>query len=346
MSRDSLRHRVHDMEVPYRQQLRLALGQPPPSPRLGTSDNAGCGRSCRRSPYARTPRSRSVRRGRRAPPCDSARSRSSPSAGRGCTARGWLHPERDRGRGRCPRPPELVGPRPRRYAPPAPPYLCSLACGAARSGVERALDLGDPSCRYAGVARRRLQLGVPEQSLDQPMVVPLSSRCVAKLWRSECRMTRLPQPRGSRRFLEQSAELARRSDADDRRDRERAAASSRGAAASSVGRAFHHCRSSARPAAGNITCRSLPTLRCTMIICALFDVARSQPHHLARPQPAAIAERQHRSCTSGSSPWSAAAWPPPARHRRQLLRLLEVPDLGRQIVPPQRDAGTETSPPS
>ena len=88
---------------------RPAIGVTPPP---GTSDNAGCRRSCTRSPYGRTPRSRSVRRAPRAPPCDSARLHSSPSIARGSHAPDWPHAKQGRDRGKYPRPPELVEPWP------------------------------------------------------------------------------------------------------------------------------------------------------------------------------------------------------------------------------------------
>jgi hypothetical protein len=44
-------------------------------------------------------------------PCGSSRWRSSPSSGRDSHGRGWLDARRPRGRGRCPRPPELAVPR-------------------------------------------------------------------------------------------------------------------------------------------------------------------------------------------------------------------------------------------
>src|SRR5215471_4394394 len=57
----------------------------------------------------------SARHIRRAPPCDSARSHSSPSIGRGSYARCWRHAKQNRDRGECPRPPELVEPWPGGY---------------------------------------------------------------------------------------------------------------------------------------------------------------------------------------------------------------------------------------
>jgi hypothetical protein len=110
---------------------RPAIGVTPPP---GTSGNGGCGRNCKRSAYGGTPRSRSARHARRAPPCGSARSRSLPSADRGSHGRGWPRAKRDRGRGGCPRPPEPVEPQSPAIAPPAPRCVASEACGAAGSG--------------------------------------------------------------------------------------------------------------------------------------------------------------------------------------------------------------------
>ena len=88
---------------------RPAIGVTPPP---DTSDNAGCRRNCRRSRYGHTPCSRSARHARRALPCDSARSHSSPSIARGSHGRDWPHAKQSRDRGGCPRSPELVEPRP------------------------------------------------------------------------------------------------------------------------------------------------------------------------------------------------------------------------------------------
>ena len=65
------------------------------------------------------------------------------------------------------------------------------------------------------------------------------------------------------------------------------------------------------------------------------DVAGAQPNDLARAQPAAIAERQHdvhlEIARHGEQPLGLLR----AHHQWQLLRLLEVVDLGGEIVPPQ-----------
>src|SRR3989440_4896757 len=74
------------------------------------------------------------------------------------------------------------------------------------------------------------------------------------------------------------------------------------------------------------------------------DVAGAQPNDLARAQPAAIAERQHdvhlEIARHGEQPLGLLR----AHHQRQLLRLLEVVDLGGEIVPPQRDAEQKPHP--
>jgi hypothetical protein len=140
------------------------------TPRPGTSGNAGCGRSCTRSPCGRRSRSRSARHTRRAPPCDSARSHSSPSIGRGLCARCWRHAKPDRDRGECPRPPELVEPWPGATASAAARCLASHACGAARSG-HRA---GSRSWRSA---RWQHRCSGPSSRASRARAVPESREC-------------------------------------------------------------------------------------------------------------------------------------------------------------------------
>src|SRR5208283_1580682 len=106
-----------------------------------------------------------------APLFGSARLRSSPSTGRGSHDRGWSRATRDRARGGCPRVPVPVEPWPtalscRRL------LSVSLRLPMARRAQarERALDPGDYSRRHAGVARRRVELFVSKQGLNQPNI--------------------------------------------------------------------------------------------------------------------------------------------------------------------------------
>ena len=140
------------------------------------------------------------------PPSASARSRSSPSADRGSHGRGWPRAKQDRGRGGCPRPPEPVEPQSPAIAPPAPRCVAWEAWAQAR---ERALDLGDESCRHAGVASRRVELFVSEQRLNQPNVLAVLEQMGCEGMTQRMKRDRLAQPRRLRRLLEQPAELAR-----------------------------------------------------------------------------------------------------------------------------------------
>src|SRR5215472_8586434 len=74
------------------------------------------------------------------------------------------------------------------------------------------------------------------------------------------------------------------------------------------------------------------------------DVAGAQSNDLARAQPAAIAERYHdmhlEIARHGEQPLGLLR----AHHQRELLRLLEVVDLGGEIVPPQPDAEQKPHP--
>src|ERR1700675_3727361 len=132
-----------------------------------------------------------------APPYDSARSPSSPSADRGSHARGWPHATQARDRGECPRPPELVEPRPaglrrRRLR------TVSLRPPAARRAqtLQGALDLGNQSDRNATVAGCRLGLGMSEQRLNHANVLAALEQMCRKAVAKRVQRDRLAQPRG------------------------------------------------------------------------------------------------------------------------------------------------------
>src|ERR1700730_5148166 len=74
------------------------------------------------------------------------------------------------------------------------------------------------------------------------------------------------------------------------------------------------------------------------------DVTRPQPHHLAGPQPATIGQRKHRSRLQARRHGQDTLDLLRAQHRRQPLGLLDVPNLGRQIVATERDAEQEPHP--
>src|SRR6476660_7860692 len=74
------------------------------------------------------------------------------------------------------------------------------------------------------------------------------------------------------------------------------------------------------------------------------DVTRPQPHHLAGSQPATIGQRSQRSRLQALRHGQDTLDLLRAQHRRQPLGLLDVPDLGRQIVATERDAEQEPYP--
>jgi hypothetical protein len=74
------------------------------------------------------------------------------------------------------------------------------------------------------------------------------------------------------------------------------------------------------------------------------DVTIFEPDNLTGAKPTAIAEGEHHvipeAAGHGEQPLGLIG----AQGERQLLLLLEVVDLGREIVPPQRDAEEEQNP--
>ena len=117
---------------------------------------------------------------------------------------------------------------------------------------------------------------------------------------------RLAQPRGSRGLLEQPAELARGQRLMIDCDLETASGvPARTPASHAVGRAFHHCRNSFEDLRWQHHVPVLAALRLHDAddLLLTVDVARSQPHHFTRPQPATIGEAPASLVPSGSSPW-------------------------------------------
>src|SRR5262249_26967332 len=71
------------------------------------------------------------------------------------------------------------------------------------------------------------------------------------------------------------------------------------------------------------------------------DVTIFEPDNLAGAKPAAIAQGEHHLIPEAAGHGKQSLRLVWAHGERQLLRLFEVVDLGRQIVPPQRDAEQE-----
>jgi len=74
------------------------------------------------------------------------------------------------------------------------------------------------------------------------------------------------------------------------------------------------------------------------------DVASSEPDDLAGAKPTAIAEAEHHVIPEAAGHAKQPLGFVGAHGEWELLRLLEVVDLGREIMPPQRDAEEELHP--
>ena len=173
-----------------------------------------------------------------------------------------------------------------------------------------------------------------EQRLNQPNVLAVLEQMGCEGMTQRMKRDRLAQPRRLRRLLEQPAELAR----------------SRRVTINATGKQPTLFRRNAGVAPGRPRLPPSPQQvedlgrKHHITVLAAFrlhdaddhllavDVAGSQPHHFAGPQPATIRERQHRACLEARRHSQNALDLLGAQHRRQRLRLLEMPDLGRQIV--------------
>src|SRR6202051_4406037 len=79
------------------------------------------------------------------------------------------------------------------------------------------------------------------------------------------------------------------------------------------------------------------------VLCAV-DVLDLQPDHLAGAQAAAIAETEQHTSLEAARDREQAPGLVLAHHQRNLLRLPEVINLGREVQPPQRHAKQEPQP--
>src|SRR5690349_21184659 len=94
--------------------------------------------------------------------------------------------------------------------PPVRAYASSSAAGACRQAARADLDGGDPTCGHTCVARRRVQLGMPKQSLDQPDIDAALEQMRGKAVAQRMQADALPDAGSGRRLMEQAAELVRR----------------------------------------------------------------------------------------------------------------------------------------
>src|SRR6516162_6710905 len=88
--------------------------------------------------------------------------------------------------------------------------LCSNRGNTGFDRLRAARPGGDPTCGHTCVARRRDQLGMPKQSLDQPDIGATLEQMRGKAVAQRMQTDALPDAGRVRRLMEQAAELARR----------------------------------------------------------------------------------------------------------------------------------------
>ena len=201
--------------------------------------------------------------------------------------------------------------------------------------------------RHTRVARRRLQLVVPEQRLDRPDIDPAIVEMRREAVPQRMHVDRLPDARRLPTSVEDVLSwwvVSGRPDlrpGNSRRSCTGTPASRRASAAPSTIRATERAISG-----DSITSRSLRPFDCCDVDDHLraVDVLDLEPDDFAGAQAGAVAEAQHQPVAQApaiASSRFASSW---TQDQRNLLRLLEVENLGRQIVPAQRDAEQEAQP--
>src|SRR5713226_6104506 len=176
--------------------------------------------------------------------------------------------------------------------------------------------------------------------------VPRSSRWVAKLWRSACSVTLFLIPAASAASWNRRLSWRVVIGLSGLRPGNSQRSSSGTPASQRVGRAFHHSRNRPSVCGDSITCRSLRPLACStrMMLCALSICLTFSRTNFARAQAAAIAETEQYADLEAAGDGEQTPHLVRAHHQRDLLRLMDVIDLGGKIQSPQRHAEQEPQP--
>src|SRR5712692_10612074 len=249
-----------------------------------------------------------------------------------------------RGRGRYPRPPALDGTSPlRRWL--VFPALLGLLAGL-RQQVERAFDAGDHAGGDARVARRRVQLVVTQERLDDSDIGAALEQVGREAVAHRMQRHALLDLGRVGRLVEQAAELA---------GGHRLAGLAAGKQPAFLQR---HARVPTRwaglPPLPQQTERlrrqhHVPILAALGLLDAddalrTVDMLDLQPNHFARAQAAAIAETEQYADLEAAGDGEQTPHLVRAHHQRDLLRLTDVIDLGGKIQSPQRHAEQEPQP--
>ena len=223
----------------------------------------------------------------------------------------------------------------------------SLAFPAFRRGqvVQRAVDRRDHADGNARIMRRRGELGVPEQCLDDSDVHAALQEMRREGMAQRVQGDRLGDAGRSRRLLEQPRNLSRRKMPATIAGEKHAIGS--GHAPVVDGRAFGppHAQQ-AQDIHGQHDIAILAALRLHDADDILFavDVADLETDDLARAQTASVGQRQHHARLQ---PWRHGQDAPDliaAQHKGHLDWLPEVEHLGRQVMPAQGDPEQKLDP--
>jgi len=212
--------------------------------------------------------------------------------------------------------------------------------------VRRAGDIRDHPGGDPGIARRGGELRMAEQGLDHPDVDAALQEVGGEAVAQAVQRHRPADPGGGDRRPEQPGELARRQAVPAHAAGEQPAIGRRHALVL-MGRAL-------RPPVAQ-QAENLRRQHHVAVLASLgldgpddslraADVTDPEPHHLAGAQPAATGQRQRRPQLEAGRHRQEPPDLVPAQHRRDLPRLLQVVDLGSQIVPAQRHPQQELHP--
>ncbi len=212
--------------------------------------------------------------------------------------------------------------------------------------IERALDVGDHAGGNAGIARRRIELVVTEQRLNDADINAALQEVGGKAVAQRMQGHGLGDPGGAGGLMEQAVELAGGDRSPPPAPREQPPLGRR-----------HACVIAPRAKLPPLPQEVEQILRQHDVavlaplglddaddVLGAVDVADPEPDHLAGTQAAAIGEREQHANLEGLGDRKQALGLVCADHQRDLLGLANVVDLVGEIQPPERDAEQEPEP--
>src|SRR5215467_2308984 len=211
---------------------------------------------------------------------------------------------------------------------------------------ERTIDGRDPTRGNARIACRRVQLRMPENGLDITNIGPLLEQFCCEGVSKRMQANPLRDACGCCRLVEEAAQLAVRQMLTLPTAREQPTLPWRHAGVKACGAYLPPLSQRHKQLWRQHDMSVLAPFRLFNPADHLraVDVTSFEPDNLAGAKSTAIAQREHHLISEAAGHGKQPLRFVGAHGERQALRLLEVVDLGRQIVPPQRDAEQELHP--